>query len=250
MTTTDLIIKRLPRIALCILASYAVLLAGQQAYYRFMPANYFLNYYKAEAHNVEVGENGHMTLCRSKHYSNFKLEATRTFLKQDPQKNNDFVPAYEYRFEPIIENGAECQDIVIPPTRQPQEPGTYYIHTEADFYVNGYRKTISYDSTRYKVIENDRSIQQRIDDLQRQIDTLRAMLTPTASAPSQTTPAIASSNSRTLSGGQSSTNNSSTNTPSQSNNTQTSSATIPPPDNEGVIVDLPLLPVIKIPSPF
>ena len=141
--------KRLPYIVFYSVLIYVLLALAQQMYYRYMPANYFLHYYKAQAHDTQVGKDLHVTLCRTKHYSNFKLEAVRTFFMQKAEPSNDFVPAYNYRFAPEIEDGDECQDIVLTPKRQPQKAGTYYIHTEAEFYVNGYRKSISYDTNRY-----------------------------------------------------------------------------------------------------
>ena len=99
---------RLPYIALYTLAFYVIFLVGQQLFYRFMPADYFLHYYKATPHSTEIGEDLHMTLCRTKHVNNIKLQATRTFLMQQSEPANDFVPVYTYTYQPTIEQGKPC----------------------------------------------------------------------------------------------------------------------------------------------
>lgn len=151
----------------------ALAAATTWAYYRFMPASWFLNYYSAHADNAVIGEPVSLTLCRTTHYKNFRIEATRTFVFQ--QRGDGFEPVAEYNFGAQIEQQeTPCQTIQIPVTRQPQMAGTYRIKTEATFQVAGNRKTVAYETNTYTISDTADSIEAQIKQLKAKIDELEA----------------------------------------------------------------------------
>ena len=165
--------KNLPRIALFTVAFYAIFWVGSQLYYKYADSKNFLDYYYAKVDDTPVGTNPLLTLCRTVHYRGIKIEAARTFIYYDDGDNQQ--PVAEYEFEANVEKtDTNCQTLRL--AKQPQRAGTYRIHTEIAFYVNGFKKTDSYDSNKYEMTETSQSIEAQIEVLQRQIDSLRAQL--------------------------------------------------------------------------
>lgn len=155
----------------------AVAFAAQQGYYRFMPAKWFLNYYYAHADNAPVGAPVPLTVCRSRRYGYVTFNATRTyflFMNQDGSRRS---PLKQEPFTVNITSGASnCSTIQLKTTQQPQQAGTYVIHTEGEFYVHGYRKTLVWETQPYVISETSQSIQKEIQQLQQQIQSLQQQL--------------------------------------------------------------------------
>lgn len=149
-------------------------LVGNWAYYRFAPPKWFLNYYSVHVSNASVDEDVPFTVCRQKRYPNLYIGASRTFfLITEDEKD---TPVGEYKFDAIIEEGTECQNIHISKDVHPQKPGTYYAHTEAEFWVNGHRKVISYDTNYYEIDDTQESLERRIEQLERELAKLKLRL--------------------------------------------------------------------------
>lgn len=146
----------------------ALAAAVQNVYYRVLPGSWFLNYYYAKVDNALVGQNVQMTLCRTKRIDYIQAEATRLFIS-----TTDGRSISEYRFNLTIDGQERCTSVQIPVSRQPQIPGTYIIRTSGAFYVQGNRKTFNYSSLPYVVSVIPGSVQDRINQLQQQINDLQ-----------------------------------------------------------------------------
>lgn len=142
--------------------------AVSSLYYRFMPGNWFINYYQAQIIDSTVGSDLQGTFCRVVRAENLRINATRTFLIN---KDGKMVAMGEYEFSAGVEKlkDTNCQPIRVIADNVPDVAGEYKIHTEADFVVNGVRKTISYDTNTFKITETKESLQQEIDRLREQV---------------------------------------------------------------------------------
>lgn len=223
------LLKKIPRIAFFMLAFYAIFWVGTQLYYRYAPADNFLNYYYAKVDDTPVGTEPLMTLCRRVEFDGIKIDAHRTFIYYEAGGKTTQVA--EYNFEANVEKGdGNCTNIRL--KNQPQREGNYRAHTEYVFYVDGVKKAGQYDTNQYKMIPTALSLQAQIEALQAQIDALKAQLisqgetvpeTPTVddAQPSSSTsyPQASSSNSQQ-----------SSNTPAQQNsgNNGSQGSQVPP----------------------
>lgn len=210
----------------------ALALLGAKLYYRFMPGDWFLNYYYIKVDDSVIGSDVQMTLCRKIRYEKAHINATRTFILKNEQ--GVFAPVANYDFDAEIERlpNTNCAPLRIGAEDHPQQSGTYKFITEADFQVNGNRKTIRYESNEYKISETTQSIQDRIDELQRQIDDLKAQLAAMPQTRSTTTVIAPGATARTT-------------TPLQPTNQdavqQNSQPANPPPESILPIINDPLI---------
>lgn len=184
--------KKVPRIAFFMLSFFAIFWVSQQLYFRFAPAETFLNYYYAKVDDSPVGTEPLATLCRRVSMQGIRIEAVRTFIKYE-DVNGKPVTAGEYQFSAGVEqltDGTNCMNVRL--RKQPQVQGTYSAHTEYVFYVNGYRKSGSYDTNKYKMTPTQQSMEQQIKQLQDQIDIIKSQQ---AAAAGSSTQGVASSGS-------------------------------------------------------
>lgn len=176
--TTKLLWHRLPRIALYTVAFYALFWVGQQTYYRFAPAEQFIRFYKVQVQNAREGQDIPFQVCRTKD-ANYQISGYRTFYKLTETDEDSGQRYAQSRLEGALEND-ECANLFIRVEKVPHTPGSYYFVTELEFSVNGYTKHLRYKSNVYSIVEQPletpEQIQDRIDDLQRQIDELKASL--------------------------------------------------------------------------
>lgn len=188
-------LRKVPRIAFFMLAFFAIFWVGQQLYYRFAPAESFLNYYYAKVDDSPIGTEPLATLCRRVSTEGIRIQAVRTFIKYE-DVNGKPTTVGEYQFTAGVEqlpDGSNCQNVRL--RKQPQVKGTYSVHTEYVFEINGYRKSGAYDTNKYKMTETQQSLDLQIRTLQDQIDILRQQLTnnggdttTTGSSPSTASP--------------------------------------------------------------
>lgn len=162
------------------------------AYYAFAPARSFVDYYYARVADTPVGTEPQLTLCRRINYDNVRIDAVRTFIKHEDANNQETVA--EYRFDANVstaESTGNCVNVRL--KGQPQVAGTYSTSTSIEFFVGGHRKTYSYNSNQYKMTPVQQSDEERIKDLQRQIDEIKSVSsnsgtqqsTPQPAAPQQ-----------------------------------------------------------------
>lgn len=178
------LLKKVPRIALFMVSFFAIFWVGQQLYYRFAPAETFLNYYYAKVDDTPVGTEPLATLCRRVSTQGVRIEAVRTFIKYEDVSGKPSV-AGEYQFSAGVEQqevGTNCQNVRL--RRQPQVQGTFSAHTEYVFYINGYRKSGSYDTNKYKMTPTAQSLEAQVKSLQDQIDILKRQMESAAVEPS------------------------------------------------------------------
>lgn len=174
------LIKRLPRIAFFVLSFFAIFWVGQQLYFKYAPASNFLDFYYVKVDDTPVGTEPLLTLCRRVNTEGIKISAVRSFIQFKDADDNAGQVRAEYQFDAGIEKrDTNCQNLRL--KKQPQVAGDYVVHTEYEFYINGNRKSDSYDSNRYKMTpislsldEQVKALQLQIDELNRQIDALKA----------------------------------------------------------------------------
>lgn len=217
------LIKRLPRIAFFVLSFFAIFWVGQQLYYKYAPASNFLDFYYVKVDDTPVGTEPLLTLCRRVNTEGIKIAAVRSFIQYKDENDNVGQVQAEYQFDAGIEKrDTNCQNLRL--KKQPQIAGDYVVHTEYEFYINGNRKSDSYDSNRYKMTpvtlsldEQVKALQLQIDDLNRQIDALKARAgsSDTGGSAQTTTPSSSSASG-------------STNTPAPTTPTNPPTVTIPP----------------------
>ena len=164
---TAAIILKLPRIAFFALSFLAVFWVGQQLYYKYAPSDHFLDFYYAKVDDTQIGTAPLMTLCRRINYTGIRIEAYRTFIQFQGEDKKP-VTVGEYNFEANVEKGdGNCTNVRL--LKQPQREGTYKAFTEYAFWVNGNRKTGSYETNEYKMTPIALTQSEQINALQEQI---------------------------------------------------------------------------------
>lgn len=172
--------QRLPYIAGYTLLLYVMIVAAQQAFYRFMPSSYFLNYYSAEANSAEEHKAIPFKVCRTKRGGDHIIEGQRVFYKvpEGQSKSN----GVQVKTIPIrgVAAAKECADLFISSSQFDHDEGYYYFRTVLEFEVNGYKKRAEFETNVYAVtpkrLNTVEDIQNKIDELQRQIDELKQQL--------------------------------------------------------------------------
>lgn len=152
-------------------------------YYALAPARSFVDYYYARVADTPVGTEPQMTLCRRINYDAIRIDAVRTFIYVEKDGKESQVT--DYNFKANISQGESSGNCINVRLRgQPMEEGTYRTITSIEFYVHGHRKTYSYNSNQYKMLPEERTDEQRINELQRQIDEIKGVdatiITPSA----------------------------------------------------------------------
>lgn len=155
-------------------------------YYAFAPPRSFVDYYYARVADTPVGTEPQLTLCRHINYDNVKISAVRTFIYHTDNQNQETVG--EYSFDANVsqaESTGNCVNVRL--KGQPQTAGTYSTSTSIEFFVGGHRKTYSYNSNQYKMIAVETTDEEKIQQLQKQIDELNQK---TGTAPSTDAPRV------------------------------------------------------------
>lgn len=138
-------------------------------YYQVAPPRSFVDYYYARVADTPVGTDPQLTLCRRINYDNLKVEAVRTFIYLADGKDPEPVGQYDVGFTASKDKStSNCLTIRL--REQPQVAGKYTTSTSVVFYVEGNRKSYTYKSNEYEMIAQKQTDQQKIDELQRQID--------------------------------------------------------------------------------
>lgn len=170
--------NRLPRIAVYIMAFYALFWVGQHVYYWGMPGDHFVRFYKVQVQNGEEGEDIPYQVCRTKQ-ANYQVKGVRTFYMLPDDESTQGQRVASSDLQGALEND-ECANLFIRTEQFEHKPGNYYFVTELVFSVEGFEKRISYKSNIYTIYEKRQlspdEIQKQIDELQQQIDSLKAQL--------------------------------------------------------------------------
>lgn len=159
-------------------------------YYALAPARSFVDYYYARVADSPVGTEPQLTLCRKINYDNVKISGVRTFIYHTDDKNQESVA--EYSFDANVskdESTGNCVTVRL--KGQPMVAGTYSTSTSVEFFVGGHRKTYSYQSNQYKMTPIEQSAEERIKDLQRQIDDINKTAPAGSSQSTNRAPAAA-----------------------------------------------------------
>lgn len=158
-------------------------------YFAFAPARSFVDYYYARVADTPVGTEPQMTLCRRINYDAIRIEAVRTFIYIDKGGKEEQVKDYPFNAS-VSQGETDGNCITVRLKGQPMVAGTYRTVTSITFSVQGHRKSYSYDSNQYKMIPVEQSDDERIKELQRQIDEIKGTRPTgsTQSAPVQQSP--------------------------------------------------------------
>lgn len=173
-----------------ILVSMLVLV---QLYYWVMPGSWFLKFETATVTASVAGEDVVSTVCRARKIGSVQAQAFRTFYRADTP-DGEFRRAGLYNFTPEIEDGERCVVVPIEAELFSHTEGYWRYHTDLRFEVSGFEKSTGFDSNVYRVLPRPSNqelqirLEQRIDDLQRQLDELKlsAGLSPATTASSST----------------------------------------------------------------
>lgn len=238
------IVLKLPRIAFFSLSFLAIFWVGQQLYYRYAPADQFLDFYYAKVDDTTIGTEPLMTLCRRINYSGIRIEAYRTFIEYQGENSDKPVTVGEYNFEANVERGdGNCTNVRL--RKQPQKVGTYKAYTEYVFYVNGNRKSGSYETNQYKMTpialtpdEQINALQEQIQLLQAQIDDLKSRNNLNSSTEPTTTPQQPSQGASNAQNQQQATNSGSTQQNGSNSGKNSNNDNIPTPDPPTCIVPI------------
>lgn len=176
----SLLIKRLPHIVFYSALMYGLIVLGQLAFYRFMPASYFLNYYSAQAQSAEEHSAVPFKACRTKRGGDHVLEGNRVFYKVpegESKANATQVAVVQIRGAATAN---QCADLFVPVSQFDHETGYYYFRTIFEFKVHGVTKRAEFETNVYAITQHQLQsvdeIEQRIKELQIEIDTLRQQL--------------------------------------------------------------------------
>ena len=105
------IIIKLPRIAFFMLSFFAIFWVSQQLYYKYSPADQFLDYYYAKVDDSVVGTPPIITLCRRVSTEGIKIDAVRTFIQYVGENKTEQVVG-EYQFNAGVEKAdTNCQNL-------------------------------------------------------------------------------------------------------------------------------------------
>lgn len=176
---------RLPWIALYSVAFYVVISVGTALFFRFMPANFFLNYTSAEAQNIYEHQPLPFKACRTMRFGSHRVEGSRIIYKlpetdglTSQDRKNQAVIVGQFSFGGQL-SPDRCVDLFINPSQYDHSKGYYYFRTIWNFEVGSNKKQIQYDSNVYIVNERaltPEEINQKILDLEQQIEMLKAQL--------------------------------------------------------------------------
>lgn len=251
-----LIWKRLPWIVAYTLAFTGLLFLGEFMYYRYSPGERFVNYNSFQFNTATEHKDVPFQACKDTDYA-YKVDGERKIYRIPEGKGEiDKERVGGYPLDSIISK-ERCVSAFISTKQYDFEPGNYQVYTTFNFSVKyGNRKSVTFKSNIFTVVPARPStveeIQKKIDELQKQIDLLKLQLAATQAgvsfAPQADTQLGTTQAQQTTSDDIDSFPEDSA--PSSQSQQPQPPTTTPPPDNEGIIINLPLLPEIRIPSPF
>lgn len=206
----------------------------------------FVNFYSVKVDDATLGDNPNLTLCRKLPHGTVKIDAVRTFIRyENDQQKQVEARAFKAAIEKSITN-TDCTTVEL--QGQPQIVGEYSIFTDYCFNIEVQGETVkkcdNYSSNKYNITDDINQLKQRIEELQQEYDR-RLSNRDTAAAESSgvaqsqsTTPQSANQGAQS-SGSQNGSGNSGGSTGGNTGNNNGGS-------NSGIIIDLPLLPPIKL----
>lgn len=179
---------RIPYFAIASVCIYLLLFLGIRAYYRYMPASWFIHVQGIpHIDNGQVGSDLTLTFCRTTRYPNIKAVGIRSFYYI---VGNNEQPAQSYTFSPTIQRQKACQYLTLTPDKHPEKAGTYIAHTDLTFYVDGHKKVLEYDTNTFVISDTKQSLEQQIQKLENEIKGLKgqesAIIPTSVSLPSST----------------------------------------------------------------
>lgn len=203
MNTLKIIWHRLPRIAIYILAIYVLLFVGQKAFYRFMPASYFLEYTSVNVPNnqpIYAHSPVPVTFCREKK-GNYPITGYRVYYKLD--KTMDRSKGKQVQNQPVNNQITQnrCVDLLITPAQYDHEAGTYFFRTFLTFRVDGNVKQVINESNTYVIQDKPMTTDdmlKRIQELQDEINRLKSTLEQALAKTPQTVAVVSRSTSTTV----------------------------------------------------
>lgn len=178
-----MLLRRLPYIAVFAGSLYIITVTSTWAYYRFMPASWFIDIRGTpKISNGTIDSTLTLTLCRDTRYPNIQAVGARSYYVILDGKRS---PAGNYSFTAKIEHSEECQYIPIQADKHPNKAGTYLAHTDLTFYVEGYKKVLGYQTDTFQLSDTRKSLQEQIQQLEQKIEELRSQ--QSAVAPTEST---------------------------------------------------------------
>lgn len=175
-----IIFKRLPYIAVYIVTLYAFLYIGELAWYRYQPANHFMNYTKFDVNNAEEGNDVPFQACKDIDQP-YKVTGDRIIYRiPEGSQPQDRVFAGNYKIDSTV-TADRCVNGFIFQEQFNHEPGNYIAYTSFDFEVkHGFRKRVTFESNVYTIfpvrVGSVEEIEKRIFELEKEIELLKLQL--------------------------------------------------------------------------
>lgn len=157
----------LPLIALFGLSLFVLALVTQQAYYRFMPAEWFLDVTSASIPTTRIGDDMVFTFCRDTRSGNLKTTGVRTFFRVVDNEHETSDIKYEIR--PDIEKRNGCQNLLIPPNKYPSKEGTYFMYTSIGFKVGGVYKEVDYQTAPFLLSSAQQDLSDELEQFRKEL---------------------------------------------------------------------------------
>lgn len=233
--------KRLPWIVLYGVALTGILFLCEFAYYRYSGGDKFINYSSFRINSVEEHQDVPFEACKETSYA-YKITGNRTIYRIPEGKGEiDKVIVKTYPLDAIISTDP-CVNAFISKEQYDFKAGNYQAYTTFNFTVKyGNQKSVTFKSNIFTILPNRpdtvEQISQRIKELELEIKQLKSQLRQaiqqsSTQQPTQTTQTE----------------------PRQPASRQPKPKPDPAepqqPDNDGIILDIPGVPKIHLPSPF
>lgn len=175
---------RIPYFAIASVCIYLLLFVGIRAYYRYMPASWFIDIQGIpHIDNGQVGANLTLTFCRRTRYPDIKAIGARGFYLLTSAGHE--TPVEHYTFNPTFQGDKQCQYITLTPNKHPEVAGTYISHTDLTFYVDGHKKVIGYNTNTFVISDTKQSLEQQIQQLEKEIKALQGQELVTSTSASE-----------------------------------------------------------------
>lgn len=210
----------------------------------------YVNFYSVKVDDSTIGDNPNLTLCRKLPHGTVKIDAVRTFIRyENDQQKQVEARAFKAAIEKSITN-TDCTTVAL--QGQPQVVGEYSIFTDYCFNIEihgeSVKKCDNYSSNKYNITDDINQLKQRIQELQeeydRRLSNRDAVSSSSGIAQSQSNTEQNADEGVQSSGPQTSTG--STGNSGGNGSTGGSSSGGSSSGNSGFILDLPLLPPIKL----
>lgn len=177
-TRFSFLVKRLPVIALYSFALIAIFSMGQYVFYKhIVPDNYYVRNYTMTVFNTTEHSDVQVRVCRDRRGS-YVADGVRTiYIVPKDQPESSKVIAGRYTLKDVSIDGERCDLFFIKVTDFDHKAGDYIAYTNLSFTAKyGRQISVEFPSNKYTIGKASSSdLEQRIKDLQEQLELLKKL---------------------------------------------------------------------------